>query len=1534
MAILVPDKLDKVQIIPNSADVYKKISAEITSALTKLGLQDYSGEAISKVLSEYKKSIEKVQGDKVDKDFAGEGEKILKTFSLQQDPSSGKVTLSLTFVSPETKATETTTLSFEAGGTEITGKIETLEADVKDIKDKIPEQASSENQLADKGFVNSSLEQTAAKRVTSDYSGNPFATRAALMAAETFYHAGKPYTPKEHDYALVSADEGASDPFTNGQTRFEYNGHTWEFAYGINDRPFTYAERQALESGVTLEVINQLKEKYKKPEDGIPKTDLAQAIQDSLDLADNAVQKDGSKVLSENDFTNDLKTSLTETIPSQISDLETKKANTTALESLKEEILGGATEDGNTLKKLEDKLETLDGKVTTDGATLENHTQKLSSLETQQGTNTKDITKLRSDLSTETETRISEDAAIRQSILDLQLGEGDTGEAIKELIEKQLANKADKIELTEGLAKKVDDSQYQTDKAAQEKKLEGQDTKISGIDGRVKTVEGLLTPEAEGKQLADHDFVNSSLAQNMAHRLTADEEGNGFANKAALDEASTFYYQGVAFPPTEHDYTIVLADETAPAPFTGGETRYEYDGSRWVYAYGINNRPFTSAENQALSSGVTKEVVSKANTAYQKPEEGIPTSDLDKSTQQALTKANSALQSESDPTVPDWAKEQNKPTYTKTEVGLGRVDNTSDDEKPISAAQKLEFAKKVNIKEGWDLSENNFSDDDVSKLSGIEENAQANKIEIIKVAGVQKVPGEEKEVDITLADLNGQEKLISGTNIKSINGQSLLGEGDLDLAGKDTVVTLADEQIISGKKTFSSEEGLWVKAQSHEASEEYEKVATVDQLEKLSSSVEKNFIGKDDTLDATKLTGEIPQLSIPSTLEEKNITGNAATATKLQESVQIGGVDFDGSQSIDLPGVNQEGNQDTTGNAATATKLKTPVNIGGVEFDGSGDIDLPGVNQEGNQDTTGNAATATKLKTQVNIGGVEFDGSKSIDLPGVNKTGNQNTTGSAAKLTTPRSLKVDLAGAEEATFDGSAGVENIPVTGKLPLDKLAQGAGASSTQRKVLGTGKSTSAGDLSLVALDKADVGLSNVDNVKQATKTEFDELKGRVDSLEALGVLVGVYDDVESLPDTKSEIEGKTITVNDFATVRSDPSHNNLPVCYTVTKIDGSSGALTWSYEFTYSSDVSGKIDKVLSATDYLPIFTSDGGLKSSGKKITDFASTAEATSEKAGLVKLGNDTPQTGSNKVYPVQKNSDGKMVVAVPWENTVTPTYTLPAAKTTVLGGIKLGDDTVQSVAVAKPSIAAGKTYPVQVDSDGKAVVNVPWDNTVFSPKTLTVKFGGTPDTAQKTYNATADTTLTLGTFAQKNLPANSQATAQYLMLDNKGNISCGGANPVADRISTSRSTNNSSDNKGIGKLIKTEDFSGIFQPYVVAVGKDTTSTLPTGLTAIFGSSIPRKVWTTSTSTGDGAKQVEIKQIDHGIASTKYDGGTAGWVLRVRVLRYEEVTEDSNTHAIKLTELSGAANVSLTTGKVTIYSNTDLINCLVIISPVI
>lgn len=56
-------------------------------------------------------------------------------------------------------------------------------------------------------------------------------------------------------------------------------------------------------------------------------------------------------------------------------------------------------------------------------------------------------------------------------------------------------------------------------------------------------------------------------------------------------------------------------------------------------------------------------------TYYRKPSMGIPKTDLAAAVQTSLGKADTALQTETDPTVPSWAKQPDKPTYTAQEVG-------------------------------------------------------------------------------------------------------------------------------------------------------------------------------------------------------------------------------------------------------------------------------------------------------------------------------------------------------------------------------------------------------------------------------------------------------------------------------------------------------------------------------------------------------------------------------------------------------------------------------------------------------------------------------------------------------------------------------------------------------------------------------------------------------------------------------------------------------------------------------------------------
>ncbi len=98
---------------------------------------------------------------------------------------------------------------------------------------------------------------------------------------------------------------------------------------------------------------------------------------------------------------------------------------------------------------------------------------------------------------------------------------------------------------------------------------------------------------------------------------------------------------------------------------------------------------------------------------------------------------------------------------------------------------------------------------------------------------------------------------------------------------------------------------------------------------------------------------------------------HAVTAADLQrmgfEGTYTG--DVVGNVTGDLTG-DVTGNADTATNASTATALQTARTIGGVSFDGTANINLPGVNTAGNQDTSGNAATATLAANSSLLGGL------------------------------------------------------------------------------------------------------------------------------------------------------------------------------------------------------------------------------------------------------------------------------------------------------------------------------------------------------------------------------------------------------------------------------------------------------------------------------------------------------------------------------------------------------------------------------------
>jgi hypothetical protein len=94
-----------------------------------------------------------------------------------------------------------------------------------------------------------------------------------------------------------------------------------------------------------------------------------------------------------------------------------------------------------------------------------------------------------------------------------------------------------------------------------------------------------------------------------------------------------------------------------------------------------------------------------------------------------------------------------------------------------------------------------------------------------------------------------------------------------------------------------------------------------------------------------------------------SVFGNATTASALQTARTIGGVSFNGTTNIDLPGVNIAGNQNTSGNAANVTGTVAVANGG-----------------------TG-ATTAANARTNLGLGTIATQNSNSVSITGGSITG-------------------------------------------------------------------------------------------------------------------------------------------------------------------------------------------------------------------------------------------------------------------------------------------------------------------------------------------------------------------------------------------------------------------------------------------------------------------------------------------------------------------------------------------------------------------
>ena len=138
-------------------------------------------------------------------------------------------------------------LSLNAETTRALNAEYSLFTSLSSVNGKIPVQASAQNQLADKAFVNSSIATNTAFYISDN--GAPFQSLADL---ETYEGA-----LTNNDYAFVVGQDSAGN---TTYTRYKWNEatETWGEEYVLNNSSFTAAQWAAISSGITSGLVAKL----------------------------------------------------------------------------------------------------------------------------------------------------------------------------------------------------------------------------------------------------------------------------------------------------------------------------------------------------------------------------------------------------------------------------------------------------------------------------------------------------------------------------------------------------------------------------------------------------------------------------------------------------------------------------------------------------------------------------------------------------------------------------------------------------------------------------------------------------------------------------------------------------------------------------------------------------------------------------------------------------------------------------------------------------------------------------------------------------------------------------------------------------------------------------------------------------------------------------------------------------------------------------------------------------------------------------
>lgn len=117
---------------------------------------------------------------------------------------------------------------------------------------------------------------------------------------------------------------------------------------------------------------------------------------------------------------------------------------------------------------------------------------------------------------------------------------------------------------------------------------------------------GLMSATDKEKIDNMEQTIHDEVSKYGVHKLTKTASGANFETKTELDNATVFYYRGVAHTPDPNDFVIV---EKYGEVGNEQPARFSFDGKTWSFDYLLND--LTVEQQEALNSGIDSTKVEK-----------------------------------------------------------------------------------------------------------------------------------------------------------------------------------------------------------------------------------------------------------------------------------------------------------------------------------------------------------------------------------------------------------------------------------------------------------------------------------------------------------------------------------------------------------------------------------------------------------------------------------------------------------------------------------------------------------------------------------------------------------------------------------------------------------------------------------------------------------------------------------------------------------------------------------------------------------